>query len=438
MHLQNVTPMLPDAEKEFRGRIWHSTVSLERALTVITGRPSMIRARDCTVPLPSLSTRKESFSDTQSSNISHAPSPMEAARDLGSFNVIPAPMPDSAKSPAYFLYYVELNTLAQAAVTKLYAPEVKHLKWAKIQKRITELDQELLQWSTKVSKTFDVQTPPVNPQSEAYRTALGILFNSTRAIIHRPCLCRLDRRIPHQSKNSHELNLDCANKCVHAARAILAHLPDRFNLQVFHSGPLWWLLHPHLKRACTVLILELAYRAPHMPSESEDILLDAKKAVNWLHAISTTSGPATRSWLTLSRLLKLAAHKVGGNTADIVDPDDQFPTQFSDHRPPPTTGPFAPNHGAAGSSAWPSLEGHSRDQLPEPPLFGDLETLGLDQFGFSPGIGFPNLFPTASEMEGMAGQEQNEDTMLQGGDDATIGDDIGIAQWYDWKGDQRG
>lgn len=54
MHLINTTPTLTQHQKDHRAMVWFSVLALERNITVITGRPSMIRDRDCSITMPQL------------------------------------------------------------------------------------------------------------------------------------------------------------------------------------------------------------------------------------------------------------------------------------------------------------------------------------------------------------------------------------------------
>lgn len=52
LHLINTTPNMSDRRRDLRLSIWFSVLTLERTMTIITGRPSMIRDMDCSVVLP--------------------------------------------------------------------------------------------------------------------------------------------------------------------------------------------------------------------------------------------------------------------------------------------------------------------------------------------------------------------------------------------------
>lgn len=456
MHLQNTTPTLTDAAKNFRVHIWYSIVSLERVMTVMTSRPSMVRDRDCSVPLPSLNHQYHVVADQKSEPTSfrglprHNLGPSLSWPAFGSVGASerPSPLPSrQLNSTNYFRYYVEINALAQLVVTRLYNPEVRNLKWLEIQRRILELDEKLVEWASNLPMTIHVQGPPppdAAGKKEPFQQALGILFNVTRTIINRPCLCRLDRLIAKQSDTSLNFNHDMANKCVHSAQAMLAFFSDEPELDVIYASPLWWAMHRHVKRAGTVLLLELAFRAPHMPSQSEQLLVDAKKAVRWLRSMATTSAPAEQAWTALSWLLKRAGQRVGGDTTDIIDPSNaqqqhqwrrrrrrqqlqhsprhQQQQQRQQQQSPPRVRDtaHAMGHLPAPAEPWQSLdEIYSRDSQMPSRFIGDLETLELDQFGFPQvGTGLPSLFPTVSEMHDLrANEDEDEDDDEEEDDD---------------------
>lgn len=436
MHLQNTTSGMTELDKDFRVRIWHSVVSLERTLTVVTGRPSMVSDQDCSVPLPQLKLKGSALPQVARFNTSERTSSMDFAHVPDSTSSGPALEADHrptlsaniSNTTAYFQYYVDLNAFAQSVIAGLYSPEIKHLKWTTIQKRILKLDQKLLQWVSKLPKEFDVHTPLVNTPQNQLQVALRILVNSTRTIINRPCLCRLERRIPNQSKSSLEINRDSVKKCVDAARAIIVLLPDRPDTQSCHSGPIWWMLHHHLRRAGTVLLLELALHGRHMPSESEQVLASAKKAVNWLHVMATNSAPAKQSWITLSRLLELAVHRMGGDMADIVDPYQPHSTAAADLSLS-TTGWYSPTYGTAALDAWQPEDDYSRGLHGQTQLFEDLDSKAFGRFGNFQDTELSNsFFPASGGVDGMAAEEGGEDQVMSYEDDT--------AQWINFQGGQ--
>ena len=417
MHLINTTPTLTNEQKAHRARVWCSVVALERTLTVMTGRPSMVRDRDCSITVPPLMATRGSRGFATCDHTSLTTSLDDAGRAFESpqsspiQGVVDNRPSEPSKTPnveAYFYHYVALNSLAQQVIARLYCPDIRHMKWSEIQRRIKELDYALVQWNTALPALFKSDQPTQDPEVESYCVALGILSHSTRTLINRPCLCRLDRRITDQSQHSKNFNHAAAHKCVSSARAVLRLISERPHNAVLYQGTLWWMIFHHLKRAATVVLLELALRAEHMPSEAGDMLEEAKQAVNWLHGMAAYNAAARRSWVTLSRLLQKAAQKVGGDASEVVTaPFSQFGETrlMSDMVQQPH--PLAPEQ--FDPNIWQPLDtyyvGH---------FLGDQEALGYDQYGFMQPSGAytgggQTMFPPSSQMGEMPDQQSQQD-----------------------------
>lgn len=418
MHLQNITPDLTDMDKDFRVCIWHAVVSLEQTIAGMTGRPSMIHDQDCSVSLPRLKLKDGTIVHIQrpdkpgkTSSVDFAyqnTNSLASGPALGVVEDRPNLSVNISTTTAYFRYFVQLNTLAHTALTGLYSPEVKRLKWATIQKRISKLDQKLLNWTSTLPMEFDVQTKKTDP--EPLQAALGTLFYSTRSMINRPTLCRLEQHIPNQSKSSVEFNRVSAKKCVNSARAILDFLPDRPDAQSCHSSPMWWMLHHHLRRAGTVLLLELAFRGHHMPLETEQVLVSAKKAVNWLRIMAANSNPAKQSWMTLSRLLGPAAHRIDKSIIGAVSHHQPHLMAATDGEPLPATGLQFQSYGAAAVDAWQPLNEYNHDLQSQTPIFGDLDMSQVGHFGLFQDNEFGNMPPVQDGVEDQSMSDDAVDT----------------------------
>lgn len=176
----------------------------------------------------------------------------------------------------------------------------------------------LHEWNSNLPMAYQTDFPCSKPETDLVRIAIGMLFHSTRIIINRPCHCRLERRIADQSSTSKSFNADSAGQCVASALGILALIPNQPDLTLIYQGPLWWMCFHHLKRAATVLILEITFLSDNAPTKGQSVLGDAKKAINWLHALGASSNPAYSSWVTLSRLLHRAAQRFGGDLSDVA------------------------------------------------------------------------------------------------------------------------
>jgi hypothetical protein len=67
---------------------------------------------------------------------------------------------------------------------------------------------------------------------------------STKMLVTRPCLCRIDRRIRDESNASAKFNKTSAEACVEAALEMTRLFPDEPDLDFIYSeGPWWAIVH---------------------------------------------------------------------------------------------------------------------------------------------------------------------------------------------------
>ncbi|KAL6718998.1 hypothetical protein ACLMJK_003233 [Lecanora helva] len=350
LHLLNVTPSLSESEKDQRARVWFSVVSLESILVMITGRPSMIRERDCSVSLLRVleegsrsSSMSESASPGYSQGASTGSSSLGASdRSAAASSQGPAYRGRPSVGSIYFKYYTEICNLAKEAVGELYSPGIRSRKWTDVQEMIRNFGKRLFEWSQSLGPPFTTAAAAAgDSEIESCSIALQILYHSTNTIINRPCLCRLNERISDQSRSSKNTNSNFASSCVNSARAVLGIILSTPPSIILRHGVTWWMILNHLKRALIVLLLELSYRAAHMPTDAGEILTEAKSALNWLRQISAHSPKAVETWITLTQLLLQAAQRVGGDTADMIIPSSSG--GISNPPPPPAGGALDPS-----------------------------------------------------------------------------------------------
>ncbi|KAL8838747.1 MAG: hypothetical protein Q9170_001996 [Blastenia crenularia] len=307
-------------QRDLRLGIWFSVLSLERTISAITGRPSMVRDIDCSAVLPEDGTI-DADKHLQDSTLSERIQSSRPAKDTkygelrGQMSSHATTSPVSVEST--FFHHVELSSLANLALSRLYSPSVRHIKWSELQSSIRELNQKLHEWNSNLRRPYETDLAHQKPERDLGRAAVGMLFHSTRIIINRPCHCRLDQRIANQSSASYKLNVDSASQCVASALAMLALIPDQPDPVSIYQGPLWWMFFHHLKRATIVLLQEITFLCENAPPNSENVLTVAKKAINWLHAMGLSNHPAYSSWVTLSRLLHRAGQRFGGDLSGV-------------------------------------------------------------------------------------------------------------------------
>jgi hypothetical protein len=359
LNMRNESPRTPDSLKEIRYRVWWSLYVLEHQLGNMTGRQTSISDETCTSPLPA-PTDEDQFQSEEgivllgmemqkggrnpskcplSSSGMVTPS-SDRSRSASSSKLPSSRSPSSKQFPGldwtkrvapnaslYFLEYVQLTRLTQQILGKLYTPFAAQHSWAHIQSTISQLESDLENWARDLPPAFDFKRKRRDREFEEIRWSLGFFYYSTRMKINRPCLCRLDRKIPGQSATSKEFNRDAAQRCVDAAQDMLSLIPDEPNAVGLNSvGPWWNILH-YLVQACTVIMLEMSFRVTHMPGEAQNLVKASKKGVRWLHQMSEDSVSARRAWRFCDSMLRETMPKIGGNVNDMpIQPPNQVST----------------------------------------------------------------------------------------------------------------
>lgn len=424
LHLKDVSSSITAEAKEFHAYNWFALLTLESMLTLMTGRPTMINPRDCSVTIPRTLAEGKSGSTTSS----HSESPYQRPATVRKHRTSSSGTSDSGHgmflnrmmkhdttqtAAIYFVHYAELCMLAKEAVGELYQPGIRRNRWSDIQSKIERFDRRAFEWKDGVNPPFDVASPSPDAETESCRVALRILFHNTRIIINRPSLCRIGERIQHQSSSSKRTDRDSASKCVDSARATLSLILHKPDSTILHEGTMWWTLIHHLKRALTVLLLELAFRAEHMPSDAGEMVAEAKAAVNWLHQLGNSSPDARRTCSNMRQLLRLAAQKVGEDTSDMTtSSEEETAPIYPGHEQPSVA-----NYESAKQRAFRPRRDYGGPTLQEQlPYYGDMTSWNeLDQFGFLRAEGGTgSLFPTRSEVEGADGG-QGEDYDMEAG-----------------------
>jgi len=308
----------------------------------MTGRPTSFLDADCSTPLPlplegdSLvkGSRRSGVStaaaesrrrySSQESRDSDPPASLseQSTRISGTSSGQPDNEVGGAVAPSdalYFLCHTKLSILTNAVLNRLYRAGTLKQTWADIQARIAKLDDRLERWRQGLPSVFDFTKKQRDQQFIRQRMCLGFFYYNTRTIINRPCLCRVDRRIPQESGKAKEFNRTAAARCVHAARDLMDMLPNVPNAVGLYRVSPWWCLVHNIVQASTVLMLELSFRADHMPNEADNILEAAKKAVYWLRSMSDDNVAARRAWRLCDDLLHKVAHKIGRSADNMPD-----------------------------------------------------------------------------------------------------------------------
>ena len=450
LNLENNNNKLSDTSKEIRYRVWWALYSVERALAVMTGRPVSIIDSDCNTPLPvpvdedafpgngsgalygnarRPSFRRVSSGDSRTTESTTSPSSGYSSRLRTSptSSMSPSSQPSNFEpyknlTPSkslFFLHHIQLSTLTNEVLIRLYRAGTMSQSWADVQRTIASLDQSLEKWRAKLPSLFDFSKKQRDQQFIRERMSLGFFYYGTKIIITRPCLCRIDRQIPNESDHCKEFNNSTAAACVYAAKNMLELLPEQPNpIGLYKVSPWWSLLH-HLMQAATVLMLELSFRVDHMPFEAEDILNSAKKIVQWLYKMAADNIAARRAWNLCSDMLRKLAPKVG-RTADDLPRDPPRLERHSGSDPQNSYASVAVQDGGSWSGMrnfpkiFPSQPYYGDPQPENPMVFSNPMYTPYDEYlerdgGLQPDEGsnsvpttnVSSMFPTSTQMAQM-------------------------------------
>lgn len=332
LHVRNEDPSATAAKRETLVRTWWSLYSLERTLSIITGRPSIIVDSCCSVPLP-MPVAEEQISDQ-----------MEAAYRMSkgsstSFVSNPHSWPNGpidpprtpvglgtaeANSGSYFKAAVQLSVITQSILTSLYTASTIIKSAAENQHEMAQLGQRLDQWVLSLPREFNFQEPITGASMTFSRERMLLAFRLCGARILLGRLCLNPRRQAWREGNEATFARRMGNSCIEAAKTIVDFLPDEPNPHfIYDQGP-WWCVVHHMMQAVSVLLLGLSYPA----STSQDSMLlihYVKKVIRWLQVMQDPVAEkayrvAINSFETVSRRYPVAV--AGPWRIDSVHGDD--------------------------------------------------------------------------------------------------------------------
>ncbi|KAE8443556.1 hypothetical protein EG329_001718 [Mollisiaceae sp. DMI_Dod_QoI] len=334
---------LNDYEKEQRVRLWWSLYTLECLLNELTGRPSCISDQDISSPLP-MNINEDALRFSQSIYSSpHISEPYSRRASRGSRSSDTRPtatyqMPTGITQPliykfpalsptvttsTYFIYRLELCIISHEIVTQLYCAATTKAKWSEVQDAIRRIDKRLISWRDNLPEEFSISfdewtAPNFASPNILDRLGLAMLFNSSRMILFRPCLCRFERRVKTHSKISKDFNHEAAKICVHSARTMISLVHwSASSVEKLYSITPWWNTLHYLCEALSVLMLEMAFQAQHLPGEAAYILDDAKNGIRWLRMMAGDSVSARKAWEIFDCLIRLVAPMINWSVYDL-------------------------------------------------------------------------------------------------------------------------
>ncbi|KAL6703588.1 hypothetical protein ACN47E_009533 [Coniothyrium glycines] len=320
LHVRNEDPSATATKRETLVRTWWSLYSLERTLSIVTGRPSIIVDSCCSVPLP-LPVGNENISEEVdaayrlrqrdsicngaflSSTFSKSSSSLDLSTPTGIVE---------ANGGSYFNASVRLSIIVQSILTTLYSAGTMIRSPVEIQQHIVQLSDRLDQWVVSLPPEFRPDTVHNQPTDSFARERMLLVFQfcSARILLTRPCLTRRRRKETNESGFAKRM----ANMCVDAAKSIMTALPDVPEPDmIYESGP-WWCIVHHLMQSMSVFLLALSFPSS-TAYPSMDLVYSAKKALRWLQAMQDPV--AERAYVIGLNSLQGAARQHGIDIAEL-------------------------------------------------------------------------------------------------------------------------
>ncbi|KAF2131108.1 hypothetical protein P153DRAFT_211176 [Dothidotthia symphoricarpi CBS 119687] len=285
-HVRNEDPSASIATREKHVRTWWSLYSLERTLSIVTGRPSIIVDSCCSVPWP-IAVPEEQMSAIhrmRTGSTTTLSSPTEAHAGTEPFRA-PASLGSArADSGSYFKAAIQLSNITQSILTSLYSAGTMIRSPGEIQLDMAQLGVRLDQWVAALPAEFNFQMTPNSTSMTFFRERmlLGFQLCSARMLLTRPCLGgrRHTRKDEHEASSTRRI----ATSCIDAAKTVIDFLPDDPNpLFIYDQGP-WWCIVHHMMQALSVFLLGLSSASP--TSNGNLVLVHyVKKTVRWLRSM---------------------------------------------------------------------------------------------------------------------------------------------------------
>lgn len=312
LHIRNEDRSATAVKKEILSRMWWAVYSLDRSLSAITGRPSIGAEIYCSTSLP----LPISAADIDEATIEakfglppkwasvHVRPESDRAHSTGASTGTPNLSSEPANGGTFLTSTVKLGMLSNDVIAQLYSPNLATKSWKYVQQKITQMLGDLDSWLSSLPKGLNpFEENGSNYAMQQERNILKTYYHSTKILICRPCLCRLDRRIKSQTATSDRFNHNIAVQCVVSAKSIAACLPDDmavWSKEIYRIFP-WWAAVHYVMQAVAILLLEACYEA-----EGLDVLPALKKLVRWLRALRYSNRTANRAYtITVDLLRKL-------------------------------------------------------------------------------------------------------------------------------------
>jgi hypothetical protein len=324
LHVRNEVPTATATRRESLVQTWWSLYSLERTLSIITGRPSIVVDSCCSVPLPMAVAEKDISEEgaaayrmhTANASTLHSSSPTSSASPNVAANpplTRVRPGSTDANSGSYFRAVVQLSIISQNILTALYSAGTMIRSPSDIQQNTALLGQRLDQWASSLPAELRPQVLSRNPDNMFARERMLLRFQlcSARILLARPYLTV--RRQPWKGANEESFSRRMADSCIEAAKIIVASLPDEPCPELYEHGP-WWCIVHHLMQSISVFLLGLSYTS----STSQDVatmIQCAKTIIRWLQVMK--GSVAERAHRIAFNCFQIVARRYAVDVSDL-------------------------------------------------------------------------------------------------------------------------
>ncbi|KAH9869710.1 hypothetical protein IAQ61_006922 [Plenodomus lingam] len=265
------------------------------------------------------------------------------------------------------------------ALLTLYSPRTAAQSWLYVQNKVAELLNELEKWA-KVALPL-ASTSNTTRQSKTFRHGLLLKVShlSTKILITRPCLCRIERRISGESNRSVSSNVKFAEICVEAARELTTLFPDRADPRFIYSDGPWWDVVHIIMQSLAVLLLDMAYRGKQGNGQEDHPHIGCvKKLIRWLRAMEVHDPVAKRAHHVIRKILSTYAPALQSQAQELLAEDQENHDGYQPHVHPPNHAPY-------------SEQDHSRWKMSESTneTSGQTQPPAFDEARFPPAVPSP-------------------------------------------------
>lgn len=328
---RSLTNKLPARLREARFRLWWCLYTLEQTLGLISGHISSIPKDKHAPPLPIPFEEEEFETDSSASALLQdpgvrtkwlqtiMPSSQSWPSDGYSKNTQQESSPrDDAwlkflepNAGLFYLFYCDLAVIIEEIVNQIHVSSI----WIDSEKRIDDLRSRIEYWKNSLPSSLDFRVDLQSSVSQMrYKLGLAFHYQSARIVLGRHWLCRRDELGPNQSQM---LNHTMAMMTLDAAKQILDLLPDKPNTVQFYQMFPWWSVLHYISLAAKIILFELSIGCMHVRDSTPHLVRLAKKAICWLHAMSTRSPGAERAWRLCDSFYRKVSEQMGYCTNDI-------------------------------------------------------------------------------------------------------------------------